>query len=121
MILKSNGKEVATDVDFACSMIKQVRGLMFSRRIPDNYALVFVMKKSQRVSLHMLFVNYPIDVIFLDDEKKVIKVSSMKAWIGTCSCSKKVKYIIETSHGKSEKLRIEKGDIFDFENRCQGR
>ncbi|TQD26707.1 DUF192 domain-containing protein [Methanolobus vulcani] len=119
MILKSNGKEVATDVDFACSMLKQIKGLMFTKRIPDNYALVFVMKKSQRVSLHMLFVNYPIDAIFLNDEKRVIKTSSLKAWIGTCSCQEKVKYIIETSHGKSEKLRIKPGDTLKFENQCQ--
>ena len=119
MILKSNGKEVATDVDFACSALKHIRGLMFSKRIPENYALVFVMKKAQRVSLHMLFVNYPIDAIFLDEKKRVIKTSGLKAWIGICSCEGKVKYIIETSHGKSEKLRIKPGDLFEFDNRCQ--
>jgi hypothetical protein len=119
MILKSNGNEVATDVDFACSTLKQIKGLMFSKRIPDNYALVFVMRKVQKVSLHMLFVNYPIDVIFLDDKKRVIKTSGMKPWIGTCSCKEKVKYIIETSYGKSEKLGIRTGDIFEFKNQCQ--
>lgn len=118
MILKSNGKEVATDVDFACNILKHIKGLMFSKRIPDNYALVFVMKKAQRISLHMLFVTYPIDAIFLDDKKKVIKTSSLKAWIGTCSCEGKVKYIIETSHGKSEKIGIKPGDTFEFENQC---
>lgn len=118
MILISNGKEVATDVDFACNMLKQAKGLMFSKRIPDDYALIFVMKKSQRVSLHMLFVNYPIDVIFLDDKKKVIKVSSMKAWTGTSSCKDRVKYIIETGYGKSERLGIKEGDVLKFENRC---
>ncbi|WP_321429571.1 DUF192 domain-containing protein [uncultured Methanolobus sp.] len=119
MILKSNGKEVATDVDFACSTLKQIKGLMFRRRVPESYALVFVMKKIQRVSLHMLFVNYPIDAIFLDEKKKVIKASSLRPWIGTCSCNGKVKYIIETSHGKSERLGIKQGDVFEFDNQCQ--
>ena len=118
MILISNGKEIATDVAFACSLFKQVKGLMFSRRIPDSYALVFVMKKAQKVSLHMLFVNYPIDAIFLDEQKRVIQISSMRAWIGMCSCKEKVKYIIETSHGKSDKMGITTGDKIDFENRC---
>lgn len=118
MILKSNGKEIATDIDFACSLLKQIKGLMFSRRIPDNYALVFVIKRMQEISLHMLFVNYPIDAIFLDENKKVIKISSLKPWIGTCSCRKKVKYVIETSHGKAEKMGIKPGDKIDFENQC---
>jgi Uncharacterized conserved protein len=119
MILISNGKEVATDLGFACSLFKQAKGLMFSRRIPDNYALVFVMKKAQKVSLHMLFVNYPIDAVFLDEQKRVIKTDSMQPWIGTCSCKAKVKYIIETSHGKSDKLGISIGDKFEFENQCK--
>ncbi|WMW21942.1 DUF192 domain-containing protein [Methanolobus mangrovi] len=119
MILISNGKEVATDVVFACSLFKQTKGLMFSKRIPDNYALIFVMKKAQKVSLHMLFVNYPIDAIFLDEQKRVIKKDSLRPWIGTCSCKAKVKYIIETSHGKSDRMGIDIGDKFEFENQCQ--
>lgn len=119
MILKSNGKEIATDVDFACGLLKQIKGLMFSRRIDENYALVFVMKKAQKVSLHMLFVNYPIDAIFLDEDKRVVNKSSLRAWTGICSSREKVKYIIETSHGKAKKLGIEVGDRIDFKNQCQ--
>jgi hypothetical protein len=114
MIIKSKNTVVATNVEFACSIFKQVKGLMFSRRIPDDYALVFVLKKPQKVSLHMLFVNYPIDAIFLDEKKRVIKTSSLYAWIGLSFCKEKVKYIIETSHGKFTKLGIKTGDVFDF-------
>ncbi|WP_406670836.1 DUF192 domain-containing protein [Methanolobus sp. ZRKC4] len=118
MILKSNGEYVATHVEFACSTFKQALGLMFRKDIPENYALVFVMKKCRKVSLHMLFVNYPIDAIFLDEQKRVIQTSSLQAWIGICSCKEKVKYIIETSHGKSDKIGITAGDKIYFENRC---
>jgi uncharacterized membrane protein (UPF0127 family) len=117
MILKANGKEVATDVAFARSLHEQAKGLMFSRKISENFALIFVMKKVQKVSLHMLFVNYPIDVIFLDEHKKVIKTSSMRPWIGTCTCPGKVKYVIETSHGKSRTMGIKTGDEFEFDER----
>ncbi len=118
MILKANGEEVATDVDFACSLFKQVKGLMFSSRIPEDYALIFVMKKPQKISLHMLFVNYPIDAIFLDQQKRVIKTDSMKPWTGRCSCRGKVKYIIETSHGKSKRMDISAGDKLEFREPC---
>ena len=119
MILKCNGKEIATDVDFACSLLSQAKGLMFSRKIPENYALVFVIKKVQKVSLHMLFVTYPIDVIFLDEQKRVIKTDSLKPWIGGSSSGEKVKYIIETSHGKNRKMNIKAGDMIEFKNKCQ--
>jgi uncharacterized membrane protein (UPF0127 family) len=114
MIIKYNNTEVATNVEFACSILKKIKGLMFSRKIPDNYALVFVLKKPQKVSLHMLFVNYPIDAIFLDEKKRVIKTSSLYAWIGLAFCNEKVKYIIETAHGKSIKLGIKTGEVFKF-------
>ncbi|WP_340819562.1 DUF192 domain-containing protein [Methanolobus sp. WCC4] len=119
MILISNGKEIATDVDFACNLLSQAKGLMFSRRISKDYALVFVMKKTQKVSLHMLFVTYPIDVIFLDEQKRVIRTDSLKPWIGSSSSREKVKYIIEMSHGKNRKMNIKEGDLFEFDNRCQ--
>lgn len=118
MILISNGKSIATDVEFACSMHSQILGLMFRKSIPDDYALIFVLRKKSKASLHMLFVNFPIDAIFLDENKKVVKASSLRSWIGRCSSGSKVKYIIETNPGTVEKNRIKPGDIFSFENKC---
>lgn len=114
MILKVNGKEIATDVDYAHSPFSQAIGLMFRRKIDEDYALIFVMKKAKRLSLHMLFVNFPIGAVFLDDNKRVIKISRLKPWIGICSCSEKAKYVVEMSHGKIDLMNIEIGDLFDF-------
>ncbi|WP_406660107.1 DUF192 domain-containing protein [Methanolobus sp. ZRKC3] len=118
MILKSNGKSIATDIEFACSIFKQAQGLMFRKSIPDDYAMIFVLKKKSKVSLHMLFVNFPIDVIFLDEKKNVVKTSVLRPWIGTCSSDSKVKYIIETNPGTVKKRGIKNGDSISFENKC---
>ncbi len=118
MILKSNGKSIATDVEFACSMPSQILGLMFRKNIPDDYALIFVLKKKSKTSLHMLFVNFPIDAIFLDENKEVVKASNLRSWVGRCSSGSKVKYIVETNPGTIEKNGIKAGDIFSFENKC---
>ncbi|MBN2111136.1 MAG: DUF192 domain-containing protein [Methanosarcinaceae archaeon] len=118
MILKSNGEYVATHVEFACSSFKQALGLMFRRTIPEDYALVFVMKKSRNVSLHMLFVNFPIGVIFLDEDRRIVKLSELKPWTGMCSSGTKVKYIIETNSGIAKKSDLHTGDVLFFGNRC---
>jgi hypothetical protein len=118
MILKSNGESVATHVEFACSIFKQALGLMFRKNIPDDYALVFVMKKSQNVSLHMLFVSFPIEVIFLDGDKRVVKLDRLKSWTGFSSSDAKVKYVIETSTGTLEKVDLHVGDMLSFKNEC---
>lgn len=118
MILKSNGDYVATHVEFACSTYKQALGLMFRRNIPEDYALVFVMKKSTKVSLHMLFVHFPIDVIFLDEDKRIVKLSGLRPWIGLCSSDAKVKYIIETNKGIENKADLRVGDVLSFKSKC---
>ncbi|TGC11038.1 DUF192 domain-containing protein [Methanolobus halotolerans] len=118
MILKSDGEYVSTHVEFACSTFKQALGLMFRKNIPEGYALVFVMKKSRKVSLHMLFVNFAIGVIFLDEDKKIVKISQLRPWAGLCSSGTKVKYIIETSREIPEKADLHVGDMLSFKSEC---
>jgi uncharacterized protein len=118
MILKPSGEYVATSTEFACNAFKQTLGLMFRKSIPGDYALVFVLNKSKKVSLHMLFVNFAIDAIFLDENKKIVKISQLRPWTGVCSSETKVKYIIETDKGTAKKAGLKVGDILTFRNGC---
>ncbi|WP_430504476.1 DUF192 domain-containing protein [Haloparvum sp. PAK95] len=56
---------LASDVDVADSTLEQARGLMFRRSIPDEYALVFEFDRAESRTLHMLFVPFPIDAVWL--------------------------------------------------------
>lgn len=40
----------------------------------NDKTIVFVFQKGKTVSLHMFFVFYPVDVIFLDNTMKVIDI-----------------------------------------------
>ena len=74
-------RRLASDVDVAESRLAQGRGLMFRRSIPDDYALVFPFGAVGRRSLHMLFVPFPIDAVWLVDDE-VTKVKRLHAWWG---------------------------------------
>jgi len=53
---------------------KRGRGLMFHRPLGEDEALLFV-EKSESIlgtSIHMLFVFFPIAVIWLDGQKRVV-------------------------------------------------
>ncbi|AFV24211.1 hypothetical protein Mpsy_2005 [Methanolobus psychrophilus R15] len=91
---------------------------MFRKNIPEGYALIFVMGKSKKVSLHMLFVNFAIDVLFLDEDKRIVKICGLRPWTGLCSSETKVKYIIETNTGKAKKAGLKVGDMLTFRNEC---
>lgn len=73
---------LATTVDVARGYLEQTRGLMFRRSIPDDYALVFEFSRPGRRSVHMLFVPFPLDVLWLEEDR-VRQVRRLPAWTGT--------------------------------------
>lgn len=58
---------LADDVEVARSTLEQARGLMFRRSVPDGYALVFPFDGVDARWLHMLFVPFAIDALWLVD------------------------------------------------------
>lgn len=72
---------LAKDVEFADSLLTQGRGLMFRRSIPDDYALVFRFGRAHRRRLHMLFVPFDIDAVWLHDGR-VRRVKRLQSWFG---------------------------------------
>ena len=58
---------LASDVDVARSTLQQARGLMFRRSVPEGYALVFPFEEVDTQWLHMLFVPFAIDALWLVD------------------------------------------------------
>ena len=72
---------LAVDVERAESALAQARGLMFRRSIPDDYALVFPFDGVARRSIHMLFVPFPIDVVWLAGDE-VTAVKTVPPWYG---------------------------------------
>jgi hypothetical protein len=54
---------------------------MFRRSIPDDYALVFEFDGAARRSVHMLFVPFPIDVLWIEDQR-VTAIETLSPWTG---------------------------------------
>lgn len=64
---ENGSRLLAADVDVARSTLEQARGLMFRRSMPDDYALVFPFDAADTRWLHMLFVPFAIDAVWLVD------------------------------------------------------
>lgn len=87
-------------VRIADSFFKRFKGLMFSKK-PD-YALVFELEKEGRInaSIHMLFVFYPIDAVYLNSKKKVVDIKlNLKPFSLNYTPKKPAKYFIEFPTG----------------------
>jgi len=81
-----NREVLATEVEIADSALSQARGLMFRSSVPDEYALVLevgsgglIFGGPSRQLVHMLFVRFPIDVVWLVGEE-VTRVERMHPW-----------------------------------------
>ncbi|WP_254823583.1 DUF192 domain-containing protein [Haloglomus halophilum] len=75
-------RTLATTVEFADGLFSQGIGLMFRRSVPDDFALVFRFGRVTTRGLHMVFVPFDIDAVWLVDGE-VQAVERMRAWRGT--------------------------------------
>lgn len=83
LVHRDNGESrvLASDIDMAGGTLSQARGLMFRRSIPDGYAMVFPFDVPDTRSVHMLFVPFPLDVLWLVDDE-VTRKMRLRPWIG---------------------------------------
>lgn len=113
-VLKYDGVVIANNIEFARTMVKQAIGLMFRGNISPDYSMIFILKKPSGVNVHMLFVFFPIDVIFLNNEKKVMGFSGLKPWVGY-KAMKDIKYVLEMKAGTIEKFNMSIGGQMEFD------
>ena len=65
----------------ANTFLKRFTGLMGKAHLPPGTGLLLYPCNS----IHMMFMRFPIDVIFYDEEYNVVKVATnLKPWTGIC-------------------------------------
>ena len=72
------------EILIADSFFTRLAGLMFRKKLPKATGLLIVPCNS----VHMCFMRFAIDVVYLDNDYNVIKiVKTLKPWIGISLCS----------------------------------
>lgn len=75
LISFSKGNLLAKEAKIADSFLKRIKGLLGRKEFLEGEALIFYKTNS----IHTFFMRFPIDVLFFDNEGKVIKaVSNLK-------------------------------------------
>lgn len=77
----TEGQVIAADAHVADSLWGKARGLMFRRSFPGWDGLVFPFDRVVTRSVHMVFVPFPIDVLFLVDGRAE-RVVTLEGWTG---------------------------------------
>lgn len=111
IINTSKGKKLAGKSHILSSMLAKGVGLMFHKPIKDE-GFVFVFDSLKKVNFHMLFVFFPIDMLFLDEKKRVVDIRrNVKPF--TLNISSKAKYVIELPANSTKNTDV--GDIIRWD------
>lgn len=93
------------EVKIADSFITRFAGLMLRKKLLPATALLLAPCNS----VHMCFMRFAIDVVYLDKEYRILKiVKNLKPWIGLSMCSKACA-VLEMTAGEAERCGCEVG------------
>lgn len=112
IINSNNDKMVGDKIKVADSFVKRFRGLMLSKELKDGEGMLI----KPCNSIHMMFMKYAIDAIFLDSENRVKAIyENLKPWTGITKIHSDVKSVLELKSGSAKQSGISTGNILTVE------
>ena len=93
------------EILIADSFTTRFAGLMFKKNLPPVTGLLLAPCNS----VHMCFMCFAIDVVYLDKDYSIIKVvKNLRPWIGLSMCNK-AWAVLEMTAGEAERCGLEVG------------
>ncbi|WP_246943550.1 DUF192 domain-containing protein [Bacillus pinisoli] len=104
---QSNNEELAAEVGRAYSFFKRLQGLMFSKELPQGCGLH--LKPCQ--SIHTYFMNYPIDVVFVNQQLEVVGIVESISPSKATKVYRSAKSVFELPAGTVSRTNTNIGDV----------
>jgi uncharacterized membrane protein (UPF0127 family) len=115
IINSSKGTVLAKRFILCTSFFSKLKGLMFTKSSSlKKHSLIFQFKFSTPQSIHMFFVFYPIDVVFLDKNRKVVDIKKGLKPFGIYDSWKSSVYVLELPEHTIKSSRTELGDFLKW-------
>ena len=110
----TRGLDVACDVTYCNSFLRRGLGLMFRRSLRQDQAFIFKERQESLAStaITMLFVFFPIAVLWLDSDKQVVDKVLARPWRPIYAPSRPACYYIEAHPSALDKVEV--GDKLAF-------
>lgn len=123
MILNKTRKTVlASEVTLCDTPWKRTRGLMFRASLQKDEAFIFTFPQPRKVWIHMLFVFFPIDMIFLNDRGKIVHlIESARPFQLRIVPPVPISALIELPENTIATTSMEAGDILDIAAQPSGK
>ena len=111
-IFKNDSLIQTIEVEFAKSDEERALGLMYRSSMDEHQGMWFIFPEEAPRSFYMRNTEIPLDIIYLDKDKKVVSIAkNARPYDETSLPSEKpAMYVLEINGGLSDKWGIEKGD-----------
>jgi hypothetical protein len=112
----TTGEIVAREIVRCDTFWKRGRGLMFrsSRAVAEDRVFLFVEARESlaRTAIHMLFVFFPIAVVWLDGDKQVVDQALARPFRPYYAPQRAAMYYVEGHPSLLERVTV--GDVLEF-------
>ena len=89
----------------ADTALARMRGLLGRRELPNGEGILL----KPASSIHMAFMRFPIDAVFLDGDFRVVKVAAdLRPW--RAAASRRAKAVLEIAAGEAARRGLMTGD-----------
>jgi uncharacterized membrane protein (UPF0127 family) len=107
-------------VELAQTEKERLKGLMGRENLPADQGMLFIYNRQQPLSFWMKDTLISLDIIYLSQEKKIIKVIARALPCKQITCPgypsmEPAMYVLEINGGLSEKLMIKEGMRAEFD------
>jgi len=116
LINKKTKKILIEKIKIAETPWGKLRGLMFETKENYDYGLVFDFGDEHQAmaSIHMMFVFFPIDLVYLNNKKQVVDLKRKIApFTPNYTPKKRARYLIEMPENSTKQIKL--GDELDWE------
>ena len=115
----ANGEVVLPKARWCASFMCHLKGLMFRRALPQDEGLLFVNRRESvsGASIHMLFMQFNIGVVWLDKNGTVVDAKVAKVWRPAYAPRRAAQYYLEANVDILDRVKV--GDVLTFEETAQ--
>ncbi|OGZ70368.1 MAG: hypothetical protein A2904_00605 [Candidatus Staskawiczbacteria bacterium RIFCSPLOWO2_01_FULL_33_9] len=108
-------KEYCFDVQLAQNAIDKTKGLMFQKSLEQNRGMLFLFDKEAKYSFWMQNTLIPLDIIWINENKRVVFISESNQPCTWSSCpsitpTADAKYVLELNSGVVQKIGLKLGN-----------
>jgi uncharacterized membrane protein (UPF0127 family) len=104
------GRIVCERCEVADTVIARARGLLGRKNLPSGAGLLI----RPGFSIHTLFMRFPIDAVFLDGERRVVRIAAdVRPW--RTAAARRSRAVLELAAGEAARVGIEPGHLLRLE------